>query len=494
MVRTISFRSCLVLSSFLFVFLNLSFISISNFIAGQFGCGLCYHPGYRMKFGRGHCRSYSIFARDFPCRTHDDTVNRARDAEATGQRQQGIKGHSILTQIPGFNIVECLDLDLFHALVNCSKRFTNLWLNSKYCGKRFNVNSRFHEVNRRLMSITPTDSVSRVPRSLEERTDWRGHEWFYWVIFYSIPVLTGILPVQCLNHWSLLVHGLVLLMQNSTSKADVVYAGRYFKQFNSEIDSLYGPEHVTFSTHLLTHLERSTKNFAQPWTHSAFIFENFLGEIKAIIKSSNGMAQQIIKHMQLRIALRVMRSDLDYAMSASEKGFFTSVMHSSKVLADPQMIVAGVSFLGEPKTVVLSPNLQEVLERGGFHPAFGVEYSIFDRCLVNNVVFQSVNYTKTVKQNNSIVLLESSLAFEIHSFIVIDNEPVALGHYLIENRARLGNGSLPHMKTYNDKCEENLRCVSVLNFDDKLLSFSLEFPQQTVRIACINVLEMEMLH
>lgn len=464
-------------------------------IAGNYGCGLCYHPAFGMRRGRGRCKSYSIFEREFPSRTHEETMQHARNAEALGTRQQGIKGVSILSEIPGFDIVNCVDLDIFHALVNCAKRFTNLWLSSKYSGRPFNVNGRFAEIDRRLLSITPNDNVSRNPRSLSGRSDYRGHEWFTWVVFYSIPVLTNILPNNYLSHWALLVHGIVLLMQNSVSKADVVYAGRYLRQFNSEIDRLYGAEHVTFSTHLLTHLEKSTHNFSQPWTHSAFVFESFLGELKSCVHGSCGILHQIAKHMQLRIALRNMKNDLDYAMNDEEREFLESVTSSSKLLADPTVVVGGVSFLGEGKSTVLSPNLHQVMVREGFQLVLGREYLMFDRCIFNDEIFQSVNYERVEKQNNAIVMLKTDEVFEIHSFIIIDNVAVALGHYLVKNQTRLCNVILPHMRIFNEKCEENLRCVRVLNFDSKLLSFCMSISdEQSLRISCINVLKMEMLH
>ncbi|KAK3931225.1 LOW QUALITY PROTEIN: Transposable element P transposase [Frankliniella fusca] len=455
-------------------------------LLGDYGCGLCYHPAFRMIRGRGHSKSYSISEREFPPRTHEETQENARIAEESGTPQQGIKGHSILTEIPGFDIINCLDLDLFHALVNCAKIFTNLWLNRKYSGRPFNVYGRFAEVDRRLLSITPTDNVPRNPRSLLERSDYRGHEWFSWVVFYSIPVLTKILPNHFLSHWALSVHGIVVLMQNSVSKSDAVYAGRFLRQFNSEIDRFYGAEHVTFSTHLLTHLEKSTYNFGQPWTHSAFVFENFIGEIKAAIHGSNGISHQIIKHMQLRIALKAMEFDLDYAMSDDERDFLKSVICSSKVLAEPRLSVGDVSFLGDAKNIVLSPNLHQVVLRDGFQPVVGEEYFMFDRCIINNEIYQSVNYSR--KQNNSIVLLQSEQVFEIHSFIVINNVAVALGHYLVRNRTPLCNVSLPHIKVFNEKCEENLRCVPVSKFDMKLLSFCLSISQeQSLIFGLINL-------
>ncbi|KAK3922084.1 Tryptophanase [Frankliniella fusca] len=66
----------------------------------------------------------------------------------------------------------------------------------------------------------------------------------------------------------------------------------------------------------LTHLERSVENFAQPFTHSAFVYESFNGEIKNTVKSSNVIPQQICKLIQLKVALRTMKNDPWCAMKA----------------------------------------------------------------------------------------------------------------------------------------------------------------------------------
>ncbi|KAE8746718.1 hypothetical protein FOCC_FOCC006581, partial [Frankliniella occidentalis] len=110
----------------------------SNQFNGRCGCGLCYHPGNRMIRGRGHARSYSFCEREYPERTHQETMDLARGAEQTGVVRWGIKGVSVLARINGFDVVRSIDLDFFHALVNCSKRFASLWFSSRYGGNPFN--------------------------------------------------------------------------------------------------------------------------------------------------------------------------------------------------------------------------------------------------------------------------------------------------------------------------------------------------------------------
>ncbi|KAE8740335.1 hypothetical protein FOCC_FOCC014162 [Frankliniella occidentalis] len=284
-------------------------------------------------------------------------------------------------------------------------------------------------------------------------------------------------------------------MQNSVAKSEVYYAGRYFKQFNEEIDLLYGAVHVTFSVHLLTHLENSVVNFAQPWTHSAFLFESFNGELKDSVKSSNGVAHQITKHMQLRIALQNMRADLESHMSDPEKEYLTTMMSSSKGFAEPHLVLGPVALLGEPKRITLSEEHRHALVRSDVAFDRSEEYSLYERAIVNCELFQSCNYKRVRRQDNSVVLLESNKILQIQSFLVISNTCYALGYYFKERRrAKVCDRNLPHYLLLGER-ECMLRCIAISDFKMKLLFFTIKLSdEETLRLGCVNVLKMEMLH
>jgi hypothetical protein len=108
-----------------------------------------------------------------------------RAEETRAKHVKGIKGRSILAEIPGFDIVTSLDLDSFHCLVNVAKRFAFLWFSEKFKNSPFNIHNKISDVDKRLLAITPTCDVSRFPRSLVDRSDYRGHEWYYWIVFLA---------------------------------------------------------------------------------------------------------------------------------------------------------------------------------------------------------------------------------------------------------------------------------------------------------------------
>lgn len=462
---------------------------------GKYGCGLCYHPGFRLPFGRGHVRSYSTQDRSYPLRTHEETMEYARQAQRTNKKHvMGVKGHAILSNIPGFDIVTQLDPDSFHCLVNVAKRFAWLWFSERFSKKAFNIHEHLTKVDARLLSITPTSDVSRL-RSLTERSDYRGHEWYYWIVMFSIPCLTKILPNRYLNHWSLLVSALALLMQNSVAKSERAYAERYLNLFVSQIDGLYGAAHVTFSIHLLTHLAQSVSNFGQPWAHSAFFYEAENAEIKHEIHSHNGAIFQICKGVQLKVALKKLEHAIQHEMNNNEKEYLKK-MSSSKVAAKPHLTIENFGFLGKPQISLLNPDSSSALTRSQVNFDGAVPHATYLRCVINNEEYHSTQYARSKKQNNCVALLDDDSVFIIDSFVVLNsNECFALGHYVMENkRVKICEPVPPHLRVLKMLFESTLRCIPMSLIQAKLLSFTVDIScTESIRLAYSNIMSMEML-
>ena len=182
-------------------------------------------------------------------------------------------------------------------------------------------------------------------------------------------------------------------------------------------------------------------------------------------------------------------------MTGQEKEYLRKIMTSSRKLAEPDIIINSVAFLGQGKISLLDLTCRRAIIQAGFQCAEGTECKIYERCCVNDIIFQSVSYAKAEKQNNSIDLLTSDQAFEIHSFVVLGNVGLALGHYLVrKQRYNICNRVLPHIQVFQETCEPTLRCVPVSDFHMKLLSFLVKLSDsESLRLGCINVLETEMI-
>ena len=67
-----------------------------------------------------------------------------------------------------------------------------------------------------------------------------GSEFRNWLLFYSIPVLSGILPNPYLTHLSLLIAGILLLSSECITPSERQDAEKYLKDFYLTFADLYG--------------------------------------------------------------------------------------------------------------------------------------------------------------------------------------------------------------------------------------------------------------
>lgn len=147
------------------------------------------------------------------------------------------------------------------------------------------------------------DTAKRTPRKISDRAHFKAHELVIWLLFYSLPVLNKFLPSKYVYHCSSLVEAISLLLKISIFETEVYYSRRCLFEFVSDIETLYGKEHISFNAHLLTHLPESVLNWDSLWSHSAFGYENFHQVSKKLVKSSNAAGQQIFGSIRSKIAM-----------------------------------------------------------------------------------------------------------------------------------------------------------------------------------------------
>ena len=62
------------------------------------------------------------------------------------------------------------------------------------------------------------------------------------------------------------------------------YAQSILVQFVHHFSELYGPQHIVYNVHGITHLANDVKNFGCLDKLSAFPFENYLGFLKRLVR------------------------------------------------------------------------------------------------------------------------------------------------------------------------------------------------------------------
>jgi len=113
----------------------------------------------------------------------------------------GVKGYSPLQLLPSFDVIRCVPVDYMHCvLLGVTKKLVMLWFNTKYSSKEWleyhnyillsvvaniiflllsvilyrYIGRSVHDVNARLERIRMPSRIARSPRSVTERSYWKG--------------------------------------------------------------------------------------------------------------------------------------------------------------------------------------------------------------------------------------------------------------------------------------------------------------------------------
>lgn len=144
--------------------------------------------------------------------------------------------------------------------------YTLLTGNCSYLVKSTALASRFYlgrateEIDRRMKLIKPPQEFRRSPRSVSSMKQWKASEFRAWLLYYCIPVLSGILPPDYIYHLSLLVSAMHVLLDDTIESAQ---AHKDLTLFYRLVPDLYGEGICTANMHLLIHLPQ----FVHDWGH-----------------------------------------------------------------------------------------------------------------------------------------------------------------------------------------------------------------------------------
>jgi len=263
---------------------------------GEYGCAFCLHPGRVVSRGQGTARVYVESCPKPVERTYAQMLEYAEKAFNENRCVFGVKSSSILSLIPGFDIVHGFFPDYMHSvLLVVVRQFVYLWFDSHSNSKPYYLRRNLSQIDVLLLAIKPPSEIKRLPRSLLSRKYWKASEFRYFLLFYSIPCLQQFLPKEFMNHWQLLIFAVYRLMEKPVDVHVVTMCNLALHKFVVLIEELYGEEHVSYNVHLLAHLASAVERWGPLWANSAFLFEDANGKLLKFFHSSSGVSKQIFR-------------------------------------------------------------------------------------------------------------------------------------------------------------------------------------------------------
>ncbi|XP_075553504.1 uncharacterized protein LOC142586137 [Dermacentor variabilis] len=269
--------------------------SVQNMVTfnGYFRCTWCLSPGEHRE---GNMR-YTLVS-PIEQRTSDRVKSEMHLASRIKDTINGLKGPSALMNLKGLDLVNGYSVEYMRCVLQgVAKQLTETILSSSNSDQHFysGAPSALSRIELRLLSIKPPHCITRLPRSIQERSHWKASEWRHWLLFYALPCLNEILPQEYWRHLSKLCEAIYMLLQEELTSFEIDKAESLLRNFVSRCEALYGVTFMTYNVHALLHLGNCTRSLGPLWAHSAFVFEGGNGYIVRQISAAKGLPDQIIE-------------------------------------------------------------------------------------------------------------------------------------------------------------------------------------------------------
>ena len=378
---------------------------------GMYGCSKCNQPGFSFcTSARGSVHVYPYCPEDphGPPRSHAQHKLHVEQALHQKAIINGVKGPSWLRKLTNYDIIDGTAIDYMHCvLLGVMKQLLSLWIGSEHHTEQYYIGRKLTIVDSRLEAINPPSIITRKPRKLSTHFKYlKASEYRAFLLYYSLPVLSGILPSQYLNHFSLLVTSVHILLQQSISNSQIFQCENMISTFCQQFETLYGQRYMSANVHLLLHLPSTVRQLGPLWVYSCFYFEGQNGALKSLVHGTQHIDKQIINSFSYfkNLSIAVQKFFGEHSNFEALKRLSSSYKH--KVPANSRLVASNVYTLGKPLIGTIDSLLDDseiqALQHMNIHR---VSIKVYSRIMFHNIIIHSCQWNNKgiMKQNNATV-------------------------------------------------------------------------------------------
>ena len=143
-----------------------------------------------------------------------------------------------------------------------------------------------------MSNYIPRD-FSRKPRSLSEVKMWKATEYRQFLLYTGPVVLFGKLKHKVYRHFLLLSVCMRVLLSSAHLVLGYDYIEKLLIIFVKNMEIVYGMQVMTYTVHNLLHIVQDAQKFGSLDNVSCFAFENFLGQLKKMVRKPQNPVGQI---------------------------------------------------------------------------------------------------------------------------------------------------------------------------------------------------------
>lgn len=218
------------------------------------------------------------------------------------QDEQHHKGVTPLANITNLGLVTSFPLDYMHSVcLGVMKKLILLWRDGSRLfrltpEKKLILDDRMNEINKKFW---PSD-FNRKPRSISEVEYWKAKEYRQFLLYIAPVVLHDLLPKHVYCNFLLLKFGIMILLSSFLNKEYNSYAKDLLHLFVRHTQQIYGNQFCIYNVHTLIHLADDARHFSSLENINCFPFENYLYQLKRMLRKSNEPLQQVIHRLTER--------------------------------------------------------------------------------------------------------------------------------------------------------------------------------------------------
>lgn len=392
--------------------------SVQNIMlhSGYYSCSYCEQRGESIE---GYVK-YPL-QENLNQRNHEDAVKNMLLAQEINDNNSnkkvksnvlGFKGLSPLIAAPGFDLINGFAIDYLHSICEgVVKHLLSLWFDTTNHAEDFYIKHSIEKVNQNISKIQLPSEISRNPRTLLERHQWKANELRSWLLFYSVGALYGILGAKYLKHYAKLVAAIKIYLQKNITEHDLDSARNNLQSFVREFEGLYGKRNMRYNVHTISHMPECVENLGPLWAYSNFPFESNNGNLTNYVNAPKGVLHQICGKYTLS---RVMDTPNFFNTDPVKK--FENCVAINKHFTTSDI---PVKLLGCFKPVKII-NIESF---NVYNYIFdGIDFLSYDKFMLNNITFSTSKYCQSKKCNDSIIKLSTHIYGEIINIITQKKE------------------------------------------------------------------------
>ncbi|XP_047130481.2 uncharacterized protein LOC124810173 [Hydra vulgaris] len=214
-------------------------------------------------------------------------------------------GKSPLVAIPSLGMISQVPADYMHLVcLGVMKKMVFMWLKGPLATR---LGPRVvKDLSEKLVDMRPYIPLefARKPRPFHEFERWKATEFRQLLLYTGMVCFDGILSPPLYNNFMLLSVAMSILLSEFLCKKYASYAHNLLLLFVEHVSEVYGREVITYNMHGLVHLSNDAKKFGPLDNISSFPFENYLSQLKKLVRKPHMPLQQIVRRLGEKRAIQ----------------------------------------------------------------------------------------------------------------------------------------------------------------------------------------------